>query len=85
MLYYTPQFIHPSQMGGLLAVVSMKKTVKERIIEALKKKDMSVRELAEELKKPDYYIRINLYYLEAKGMVERKEWRGYWVWGLVDR
>jgi Fe2+ or Zn2+ uptake regulation protein len=60
--------------------------VREGILKVLEGKDLSVREIAKEVRKttgmaagiPQIYN--ELYLLEAQGKVKRKEWFGCWIW-----
>jgi DNA-binding IclR family transcriptional regulator len=60
------------------------KTKLEKIVEALKERDMTAREIAERIGSNKAYTYTLLYRLEALGKVKRKEWKGVWFWSTVN-
>jgi DNA-binding IclR family transcriptional regulator len=60
------------------------KTKLERIIEALKERDMTAKEIAEKIGSNKAYTYTLLYRLEALEKIKRKEWNGSWTWSIVD-
>lgn len=58
--------------------------VEQKILEALKKREMTAPEIAKEINSTLSYTYETLYRLELKKLVTRY-WRGAWVWGLKKK